>query len=55
MVVITGISGGNVAFDSDRVIMVTVKPACCRAAVIGVPKLPEANREVSRVQYFPLY
>jgi hypothetical protein len=30
------------------VMIVTMKPARCRAAVMGVPKLPEAGREVSR-------
>jgi hypothetical protein len=40
--------GGKVAFDSVRVMIVTVKPPRCRAAVMGVPKFPEAGREVSR-------
>lgn len=40
--------GGNVALDSVRVMIVTVNPARCSAAVMGVPKLPEAGREVSR-------
>lgn len=35
-------SSGNVDLDSVLVIMVTLKPAFVRAAVMGVPKLPEA-------------
>jgi hypothetical protein len=38
----TGMPSGNVDFDSFRVMMVTLKPALVRAAVMGVPKLPEA-------------
>lgn len=43
----TGIPGGNVEVDSMRVMKVTAKSAVPRAAVIGVPKLPEAWEEVS--------
>jgi hypothetical protein len=31
-----------VVVEDDRVIIVTLKPAATRAAVIGVPKLPDA-------------
>jgi hypothetical protein len=42
-VLITGIPGGKTDVDSGRVMMVTSKQALrARAAVIGVPKLPEA-------------
>lgn len=37
-----GMSGGNVEVDSGRVMMVRVKPARRRAAVMGAPKLPVA-------------
>ena len=41
-VLTTGMLSGNVDLDSVRVMIVTSKPACVRAEVMGVPKLPEA-------------
>ncbi len=46
-VLMTGIPDGKVATDSTRVIMVTSNPALIRAAVMGVPKLPEACGSVN--------
>lgn len=43
----TGIPAGKVDVDWIRLITVTSNPALTRAAVMGVPKLPEAGRAVS--------
>lgn len=43
----TGIPLGKVAFDSVLVIIVKPNPAFWRAAVMGVPKLPDAFGTVS--------
>lgn len=51
-ILMTGMPDGKVAEDWIRLITVTSNPALMRAAVMGVPKLPEAGEVVSEDHFF---